>query len=118
MSQVIGSDMVRRGRGKIISIASLLSFQGGLNVSAYTASKHAIAGLTKALANEWAAHNVQVNAIAPGYIDTANTALLRQDPIREPQIRQRGRGLPGRARFRLCQWSCPGRRWRLARAIS
>jgi 2-deoxy-D-gluconate 3-dehydrogenase len=98
MSQVIGSAMVRRGHGKIISVASLLSFQGGLNVSAYTASKHAIAGLTKALANEWAAHNVQVNAIAPGYIDTLNTAALRNDPIREPQIRQRipaGRwGLP------------------------
>jgi 2-dehydro-3-deoxy-D-gluconate 5-dehydrogenase len=81
--------MVGRGAGKIITIASLLSFQGGVNVSAYTVSKHAVAGLTKALANEWAPHNVQVNAIAPGYIDTDNTAALLADPVREPQIRQR-----------------------------
>jgi 2-deoxy-D-gluconate 3-dehydrogenase len=89
MSQVIGRAMVHRGAGKIITVASLLSFQGGLNVSAYTASKHAVAGLTKALANEWAPHNVQVNAIAPGYIETDNTAALQADPVREPQIRQR-----------------------------
>ncbi|HCT75606.1 MAG TPA: 2-deoxy-D-gluconate 3-dehydrogenase [Micromonosporaceae bacterium] len=89
MTQVIGRAMVARRQGKIISIASLLSFQGGLNVSAYAASKHAIAGLTKALSNEWAAHNVQVNAIAPGYIGTDNTAVLQTDPVREPQITQR-----------------------------
>jgi 2-dehydro-3-deoxy-D-gluconate 5-dehydrogenase len=99
MTQVIGRGMVARQSGKIISIASLLSFQGGLNVSGYAASKHAVAGLTKALANEWAAHNVQVNAIAPGYISTDNTAALQADPVREPQILQRipaGRwGTPG-----------------------
>jgi 2-dehydro-3-deoxy-D-gluconate 5-dehydrogenase len=89
MTRVIGGAMVGRGAGKIITIASLLSFQGGVNVSAYTVSKHAVAGLTKALANEWAPHNVQVNAIAPGYIDTDNTAALLADPVREPQIRQR-----------------------------
>jgi 2-dehydro-3-deoxy-D-gluconate 5-dehydrogenase len=89
MTQVIGGAMVRRGAGKVITVASLLSFQGGLNVSAYAASKHGVAGLTKALANEWAGHNVQVNAIAPGYIETDNTAALRADPVREPQIRQR-----------------------------
>jgi 2-deoxy-D-gluconate 3-dehydrogenase len=89
MTQVIGRAMMTRQAGKIISVASLLSFQGGLNVSGYAASKHALAGLTKALANEWAVHNVQVNAIAPGYISTDNTAVLQADPVREPQILQR-----------------------------
>ena len=72
--------------GRIVNIASLLSFQGGIRVPAYTASKHALAGLTKALANEWAGRNVQVNAIAPGYIATDNTAALRADPVRNPAI--------------------------------
>lgn len=85
----IGAGMVQRGAGKIISIGSMLSFQGGVNVASYAASKHAVAGLTKALANEWGPHNVQVNAIAPGYIATANTEVLLADPDREPQIRQR-----------------------------
>ncbi|MFC0429579.1 2-dehydro-3-deoxy-D-gluconate 5-dehydrogenase KduD [Kutzneria buriramensis] len=89
LSQAVGRQMTARGSGKIITIASLLSFQGGINVSGYTTSKHAVAGLTKALANEWAPHGVQVNAIAPGYIETNNTEALRADPDREPAIRGR-----------------------------
>ncbi|PRY46226.1 SDR family oxidoreductase [Umezawaea tangerina] len=89
LSRVVGARMLDGGGGKIVNIASLLSFQGGVTVPAYTASKHAVAGLTKALANEWAPHNVQVNAIAPGYIATDNTADLRADPDREPAIRAR-----------------------------
>ena len=89
LSQAVGRQMTARGSGKIITIASLLSFQGGVNVSGYTTSKHAVAGLTKALANEWAPHGVQVNAIAPGYIATNNTDALRADPDREPAIRGR-----------------------------
>jgi 2-deoxy-D-gluconate 3-dehydrogenase len=89
LSRAIGRDMVRRGRGKIIFTASLLSFQGGINVPGYTASKSAIAGLTKALANEWAAHGVNVNAIAPGYIATDNTRALRDDPDRSRSILER-----------------------------
>lgn len=89
LSQVFGAHMVNRGYGRIISIASLLSFQGGINVPSYTASKHAVVGLTKALANEWAPHGVTVNAIAPGYIATNNTEALRDDPERERSIRER-----------------------------
>jgi 2-deoxy-D-gluconate 3-dehydrogenase len=89
LSQVFGTQMVNRGYGRIISIASLLSFQGGINVPSYTASKHAVVGLTKALANEWAPHGVTVNAIAPGYIATNNTEALRDDPERERSIRER-----------------------------
>ena len=70
LSQRLGDAMIRRGGGKIINVASLLSFSGGITVPAYTASKHAVAGVTKALANEWAKRNVQVNAIAPGYFAT------------------------------------------------
>lgn len=81
--------MIPRGRGKIINIASLLSFQGGVRVPAYTASKHAVAGLTKALANEWAPLGLNVNAIAPGYMATANTEALRADPERSRQILER-----------------------------
>jgi 2-deoxy-D-gluconate 3-dehydrogenase len=81
--------MVERGSGKIINIASLLSFSGGITVPAYTASKHGVAGLTKALANEWAKHNVQVNAIAPGYFRTDNTQALQDDPVRSEQISTR-----------------------------
>ena len=72
-----------------MNIASLLSFQGGIRVPAYAASKHAVAGLTKALANEWAPRGIQVNAIAPGYIRTNNTTALQADPDREPAIRAR-----------------------------
>jgi 2-deoxy-D-gluconate 3-dehydrogenase len=76
-------------RLKIVNIASLLSFQGGINVPAYTASKHGIAGVTKALANEWAKERINVNAIAPGYIATENTEPLREDPQRNQSILER-----------------------------
>lgn len=89
LSQEIGRGMVERGSGKIVNIASLLSFQGGIFVPAYTASKHAVAGLTKSLANEWAAKGVQVNAIAPGYIDTNNTEAIRIDSKRNQSILER-----------------------------
>ncbi|AFC27471.1 2-deoxy-D-gluconate 3-dehydrogenase [Paenibacillus mucilaginosus 3016] len=86
LCQLVGREMIKQGSGKIINIASLLSFQGGINVPGYTASKHAIAGVTKALANEWASKGVQVNAIAPGYMSTDNTAALRADEERSSQI--------------------------------
>ncbi|WP_449063384.1 SDR family oxidoreductase [Planomonospora algeriensis] len=86
LSQAIGAGMLARGSGKIIMIASMLSFQGGVNVPGYTAAKHGVAGLTRALACEWAPKGVQVNAIAPGYIATANTERLRADPVREAEI--------------------------------
>lgn len=86
LSREIGKGMVERGRGKIIFTASLLTFQGGILVPAYSASKGAIGQLTKALANEWAAKGVQVNAIAPGYIETDNTEALRNDPERNAAI--------------------------------
>ncbi|MFG1868518.1 SDR family NAD(P)-dependent oxidoreductase [Micromonospora arborensis] len=86
LSREIGRTMVERGRGKIIFTASLLSFQGGITVPGYAASKSGVAGLTKALANEWAAHGVNVNAIAPGYIATDNTQALRDDPDRNQAI--------------------------------
>lgn len=86
LSQHVGRGMIERGSGKIINIASLLSFSGGITVPAYTASKHAVAGLTKALANEWGRHGVQVNAIAPGYFRTDNTQRLQDDPVRSQEI--------------------------------
>lgn len=89
LSRDIGQSMLERGSGKIIFTASLLSFQGGINVPGYTASKSGIAGLTKALANEWAQHGVNVNAIAPGYFATDNTQALQDDPIREKGILER-----------------------------
>ena len=89
LCQQIGKAMVARKQGKIINIASMLSYSGGITVPAYTASKHAVAGLTKALANEWGAHNVQVNAIAPGYIRTDNTQALQDDPERSREILKR-----------------------------
>src|SRR5258708_13990974 len=75
--------------GKIVNIASLLSFQGGIRVPAYAAAKGAVAQITKALANEWAVKGIQVNAIAPGYIATDNTTQLRADPVRIRQILER-----------------------------
>jgi 2-dehydro-3-deoxy-D-gluconate 5-dehydrogenase len=81
--------MIGRGFGKIVNIASLLSFQGGINVAAYTASKHAVVGLTQAMCNEWAALGVNVNAVAPGYVATNNTAPLRADPQRHADITAR-----------------------------
>lgn len=89
LCQEIGNQMIENGNGKIINIASLLSFQGGINVPGYTTSKHAVAGLTKALANEWAGKNIQVNAIAPGYISTNNTEALRNDESRNQSILER-----------------------------
>ena len=86
LAQAFGRGMIERGGGKIINTASLLSFSGGINVPGYTASKHGVAGLTKALANEWARHNVQVNAIAPGYFATDVTEALRDDPGRYQEI--------------------------------
>jgi 2-deoxy-D-gluconate 3-dehydrogenase len=86
ITREIGRRMLERGSGKIIFIASLLAFQGGITVPAYAASKGAIAQLTKSLANEWAAGGVQVNAIAPGYMETDNTAALRADPVRNSAI--------------------------------
>lgn len=89
LTQAVAGGMLARGRGKIIFTASLLSFQGGINVPGYTAAKSGIAGLTKALANEWAPRGVNVNAIAPGYIATDNTAPLREDPDRSRSILER-----------------------------
>lgn len=89
LSQAAGRHMLERGSGKIVNIASLLSFQGGVTVPAYTASKSGVAGLTKALANEWAKSNVNVNAIAPGYIATNNTKALQADETRNRQILER-----------------------------
>jgi 2-deoxy-D-gluconate 3-dehydrogenase len=81
--------MLERGSGKVVFTASLLSFQGGVNVPGYTAAKSGIAGLTKALANEWAPRGVNVNAVAPGYIATDNTEALRDDPGRSRSILDR-----------------------------
>jgi 2-dehydro-3-deoxy-D-gluconate 5-dehydrogenase len=90
LSQLAGREMITRGRGgKIINIASVLSFQGGITVPAYAASKGAVAQLTKALANEWAKHRINVNAIAPGYMRTDNTAGLQADQNRNRQILER-----------------------------
>lgn len=89
LSQAAGKMMIEQGGGKIINVASLLSFQGGITVPAYTASKSGVAGLTKALANEWAKFNINVNAIAPGYMATNNTAPLRADENRNRQILER-----------------------------
>ena len=89
LSQLAGRSMLAQGSGKIVNIASLLSFQGGILVPAYAASKGAVAQLTKALANEWASRGVNVNAIAPGYMETNNTRALRADPVRSRQILER-----------------------------
>ncbi len=86
ISQKFAKSMIEKGEGKIINIASLLSFQGGITVPGYAASKHAVAGLTKALANEWASKGIQINAIAPGYIATNNTEALRNDEERNASI--------------------------------
>lgn len=86
LTREIGRDMVARGSGKVIFTASLLSFQGGITVPGYAASKGAIASLTKAFANEWASKGVNVNAIAPGYIATDNTSALREDQERSASI--------------------------------
>jgi 2-deoxy-D-gluconate 3-dehydrogenase len=90
LSQLAGRAMIKQGNGgKIVNIASLLSFQGGITVPAYAASKGGVAQLTKALANEWAKHRINVNAIAPGYMRTDNTAALQADETRNRQILER-----------------------------
>lgn len=89
LTRAVAAPMIERRAGKILNIASILSFQGGVRVSGYTASKHAVAGLTKAWANELAPHNIQVNAIAPGYFNTDNTAALRADEQRYQQVLER-----------------------------
>jgi len=89
LCQAAAKPMVQQGKGKIINIASMLSFQGGIRVPSYTASKSGVAGLTKLLANEWAAKGINVNAIAPGYIATNNTAALQADEERNRQIMER-----------------------------
>jgi 2-deoxy-D-gluconate 3-dehydrogenase len=99
LSQAAGRQMVKQGRGgKIINIASMLSFQGGIRVPSYTASKSAVMGLTRILANELAPHGINVNAIAPGYMETDNTAALRADPKRNAEIL---------ARIPAGRWGCP-----------
>ena len=89
LTRELGRDMLARGSGKIVFVASLLSFQGGITVPGYAAAKHGIAGLTKALANEWAGRGVNVNAVAPGYVRTDNTQALQDDPVRFEQISAR-----------------------------
>ena len=87
LSQAFAKNALARGNGgRIVNVASLLSFQGGIRVPAYTASKHGVAGLTKILANEWASANINVNSVAPGYIATNNTTALREDPVRSAEI--------------------------------
>ena len=89
LAQAVGRHMIGQGHGKIINIASMLSFQGGIRVPSYTASKSGLAGITKLLACEWAGKGVNVNAIAPGYMSTDNTEALRADPKRNAQILDR-----------------------------
>lgn len=99
LAREIGRHMVEKASGKIIFTASLLSFQGGINIVAYTAAKSGVAGMVKALANEWASHGVNVNAVAPGYIATDNTAALRADAERFKAISDR---IPA------ARWGTPG----------
>jgi len=89
LSQRIGAAMIERGKGKIVCIASMLSYSGGITVPAYTASKHGVVGVTKALANEWASKGLQINAIAPGYFRTDNTHALQNDAVRNAEIEKR-----------------------------
>lgn len=98
LTREFGRDMITRGEGKIIFTCSMLSYQGGINVPGYTASKSAIAGLVKAFANEWASKGVNVNGIAPGYIATDNTENLRKDPERSKSIL---------ARIPAARWGSP-----------
>jgi 2-deoxy-D-gluconate 3-dehydrogenase len=89
LSKEVAPLMIKQGSGKIVNVCSMLSFQGGKFVPPYTASKHGVAGITKAFANELACHNIQINAIAPGYIETANTAPIRADKKRNEEILSR-----------------------------
>lgn len=99
LTRELGRGMLDRGAGKVVFVASMLSFQGGINVPGYTASKSGLVGLAKALANEWAARGVNVNAVAPGYIKTDNTRALQDDPGRSAEILAR---IPAR------RWGTPG----------
>jgi 2-deoxy-D-gluconate 3-dehydrogenase len=99
LTRELGRGMLDRGAGKVVFVASLLSFQGGINVPGYTASKSGLVGLMKALANEWAGRGVNVNAVAPGYIKTDNTRALQDDPDRSAEILAR---IPAR------RWGTPG----------
>jgi 2-dehydro-3-deoxy-D-gluconate 5-dehydrogenase len=99
LTRELGHGMLDRGAGKVVFVASMLSFQGGINVPGYTASKSGVAGLTKALANEWAGRGVNVNAVAPGYIRTDNTQALQDDEVRSAEILAR---IPAR------RWGSPG----------
>jgi 2-deoxy-D-gluconate 3-dehydrogenase len=99
LTRELGRGMLDRGAGKVVFVASLLSFQGGINVPGYTASKSGLVGLTKALANEWAGRGVNVNAVAPGYVKTDNTRALQDDPERSAEILGR---IPAR------RWGTPG----------
>ncbi len=98
LCQLAGRVMLKRGRGKIINLASLNSFTGGITIPAYAASKAGVALLTKALSNEWAGRGVTVNAIAPGYMDTRMTAAIKADPVRNPQ---------SLARIPIGRWGTP-----------
>jgi len=90
LSQAAARQFIKQGtRGKIINVASMLSFQGGIRVPSYTASKSGVMGVTRLMANEWAKHNININAIAPGYMATDNTAPLRADPVRSKDILER-----------------------------
>ena len=89
LSQQASHHMFRRGRGKIINIGSVMSFEGGLQIPAYAAAKHGIAGLTKSLANSWSSRGINVNCIAPGYFDCDNPISVKHDPVRAPQIMDR-----------------------------
>ena len=89
LAQAAGRRMAAAGRGSLVNIASILGLQGGIRVPAYTATKHALVGLTRALANEWAPQGVNVNAIAPGYVATENTRALRDDPVRARALLER-----------------------------
>ena len=89
LSQAAARHMIPRGGGKIVSIASLLSFQGGIRTASYTASKSGLLGITRLMSNEWAARGINVNAVAPGYVESNNTAPLRDDPVRNKEILDR-----------------------------
>lgn len=89
LSQQVSRHMFARGRGKIINIGSVMTFEGGLNIPAYAAAKHALAGLTKSLANSWGQRGINVNCICPGYFETTMSHVLQDDPVRGPQILDR-----------------------------
>jgi len=89
LSQQAARPMLERGRGKIINIGSVMSYEGGLNIPAYAAAKHALAGLTKSLANSWSRRGINVNCICPGYFETTMSHVLQDDPVRGPQILDR-----------------------------